>query len=86
MVEKDVRLGSNLLVTQWLEFIPLQFAGKTVKVEVRSRQHGDVLGTIAWWASWRCYVFHPGQWTVFNAGCLADIQAFLVELMEARQR
>lgn len=42
------------------------------------------LGTIKWYAPWRRYVFIPQAGTLYDAGCLAEIAAFIKQQMEAR--
>ena len=37
----------------------------------------DILGRIEWYAPWRQYCFHPGISTVWNTGCLDDVQDFI---------
>ena len=37
----------------------------------------DVLGRVEWSGRWRQYVFTPMKGTIYNAGCLDDISAFL---------
>ena len=43
------------------------------------------LGIIKWYAPWRQYCFTPYQNTVFNKGCLEDINDFITQLMEDRK-
>lgn len=72
-------------MSQWLEFEQSAHTGKTVIVRVLSKAHGDVLGTIRWYGAWRQYAFYPATGTLFNVGCLADIEAYIRELMQARK-
>lgn len=44
----------------------------------------DTLGTIKWYAHWRRYVFFPEPSTLYDAGCLAEIAAFIKQQMEVR--
>ena len=48
--------------------------------------HGNCIGEVYWHGQWRQYCFFPAPQTVFSAGCLADIQTFIKELMRARHR
>ena len=48
-------------------------------------RHGDTLGEIRWWGSWRQYCFFPAEETVFSRGCLKDIQDFIESEMEKRK-
>lgn len=43
------------------------------------------LGKIKWYPPWRRYVFMPGRDTLFDAGCLNDIETFLNSQMEKRK-
>jgi hypothetical protein len=58
---------------------PRPAGAKTRVIEVRSRQHGDLLGLIRWWGAWRQYGFEPAGPSIYSGGCLADIQAALKE-------
>mgnify|MGYP001600439388 CR=1 FL=1 len=71
--------------SKWLECEQSAHTGKTVIVRVVSKMRGDILGTIRWYGAWRQYAFYPSQGTLFNVGCLEDIQAFIRELMESRK-
>jgi len=58
---------------------------KTQVVAVISKRHGYTLGFIRWYGPWRQYVFHPESETLFNTGCLVDIQRVIDDLMAARR-
>lgn len=60
-------------------------SGKTQIYDVISKQHGDLLGTIAWFGRWRQYTFFPQPKTTFNSRCLVDIHLFIDQLMDARK-
>ena len=47
---------------------------KTPRYAVLNNRSGDLLGEIAWYGSWRQFCFFPEQGTVWNNGCLADVQ------------
>lgn len=38
---------------------------------------GGMLGIVRWYGPWRQYTFEPSAGTVFSAGCLKDLTAFL---------
>lgn len=59
---------------------------KTSTWQVVSKSHGDLLGTISWYAGWRQYVFEAEPGCVFSDGCLASVVAFLAEQKMARKR
>ena len=73
-------------MSQWLVFEQSAHTGKTVIVQVLSKQHGNILGTIRWYGAWRQYAFYPVPDTLFNAGCLSDIEAHIRELMDVRSK
>uniref|UniRef100_A0A6M3L5P0 Uncharacterized protein n=1 Tax=viral metagenome TaxID=1070528 RepID=A0A6M3L5P0_9ZZZZ len=67
------RIGKYLRVQERLN------GGRKTKRWALLANDGDELGEIAWYKSWRQYVLEPNACTVFNAGCLRDIIAFLDE-------
>ena len=46
---------------------------------------GDSLGTVKWFGRWRQYCFYPEPETIFNRGCLADVDHFIMQLMDERK-
>lgn len=65
---------------------PLLARGKKTKVVlVWSKRHGDLLGTIRWYGAWRQYAFHPADDTIWNIGCMQDVEACITELMNERK-
>jgi len=72
---------------QYIDFVQFGDTGKTTIWRCLTR-HGDILGRVKWFPGWRQYCFFPSEdiSTVFSAGCLADIQAFIGELMAERGR
>ncbi len=54
----------------------------TSVVSVIAKRTSALLGQIRWYAPWRQYVLYPNVETLFNARCLADIQAQLVAMMD----
>lgn len=62
-------------------------SGATKTVEVRSkRQDSIVLGVVKWFPTWRKYCFFPNQSTIYDEGCMRDIQSFLLLLNEQHRR
>lgn len=57
---------------------------KTKTIMVTSKNKLDVLGIIEWYGPWRQYCFWPVYGTVFNKGCLEDINKYITELMRER--
>ena len=59
---------------------------KTTVWTCLNRHWGDKLGEVRWYGSWRQYVFFAtAEGAVYSAGCLADIQDFIAQLMKARE-
>ena len=54
--------------------LPSETGRKTRRYEVRKTRSTGLLGIIAWYAAWRQFSFFPEDYTVWSAGCLADIQ------------
>jgi len=46
----------------------------------RNKRSNDKLGLVKWYAPWRQYCFCPEPYTVFNTGCMSDIQNFIKQL------
>jgi hypothetical protein len=46
---------------------------------------GNTLGYISWYAPWRGYTFHPAHDTLYSAGCLRDVAAFIDGEMAKRR-
>lgn len=49
---------------------------KTFIADIRSNE-GVLLGQVKWYGAWRQYAFYPEPDTIFNAGCLQDLDEFL---------
>ena len=60
-------------------------ARKTDRYQLLTR-HNDRIGVVSWYSSWRQYCFFPEYDTVWSAGCLRDVQAFLDGLAEERKK
>ena len=65
--------------------MPREPGRKTDVYEVVSREE-TFLGTLQWYGPWRQYCFFPEYDTVWSAGCLRDVQAFLDGLAEERKK
>lgn len=59
---------------------------KTPVVRVLSKRTGQPLGSIAWYGPWRQFCFYPSPETIFNVGCLRDIEDQIGLLMAERRR
>ena len=44
----------------------------------------DELGIVKWYGPWRRYCYFPHGIEIYSAGCLADIQDFINQLMKER--
>ena len=66
----------------YIRFVRIPAVGRKVHLfTVQNIRHGEQLGSVWWSRAWRQYVFEPFGRTVYNAGCLADIQDFLTRAM-----
>jgi len=71
--------------SKYLHFRFVRNAGKTSVYSVDSKREGASLGLVSWYGPWRQYCFYPDNGTLFNLGCLQDIESFLTALKEERQ-
>lgn len=70
--------------SKYLEFVRLDLAGrKTPIVTVHSRREA-LLGTIRWYGPWRQFCFYPEPATIFNVGCMNDIESVIADLKGER--
>ena len=71
------------------EYITIEEVKDTGKTKVwlvaNKKNIAAQLGAIHWWSNWRQYVFTPEPGTIYSAGCLHDIRAFIYQQMEARK-
>lgn len=58
---------------------------KTEVWAIYGDEGNDRLGMVKWYGSWRQYTFQPEPITVFHAGCLYDLAAFVTK-MNTRHR
>lgn len=68
-------------VYPYMKFIEIVTIGKTKVWKINSASGSALLGHIKWHSAWRQYCLFPEGNTVFNIGCLADIDAFIREAM-----
>jgi ribosomal protein S27AE len=69
----------------YIEFKLTKKGEKTNFYDVLSRNSGSSLGFISWHSPWRQYVFFPDEDTIWNVGCLEEIQIFINNLMQERK-
>jgi hypothetical protein len=67
--------------SKYLELRELERKPKTIVYGLFSKQHGDKLGEIKWFARWRQYTFFPEKDTIWNRTCLLDVIHFLSKAM-----
>lgn len=61
------------------------YEGKTKRIVVLSKRHGNILGEIRWYGAWRQYTFWPDLKTIWNTQCLEDVQSCIRALMGERK-
>ena len=61
-------------MSKYLKFIA---DPKINDILVKSKLHGDKLGSIRWFGKWRQYAFFPEKVTIFNIECLSDIITYI---------
>jgi len=72
---------------EYLTFFEMDSKTKTKVFAVVNKLSNDVLGYVKWYAPWRRYCFFINlAGLIFDAGCLADIQDFINNLMEERRK
>ena len=69
-------------MSKYIEFKLLEQKPKTKIIEIISKPRaGSIvrfrLGIIKWYPRWRQYAFFPEVGTLFNVGCLNDIQSYI---------
>ena len=78
--------GQGGKMSEYLEFSIIGQKPKTKIVGVWSKRSGDRLGLIKWYPGWRQYAFFPENYTVFNIGCLNEIQDRMKRMMDERRK
>jgi hypothetical protein len=60
---------------------------KTRRWYVENRQTGGNIGYVSWYAAWRRYCFStPNAMVILDAGCLSEIEAFLLKAMAEHKK
>lgn len=67
-------------VTKYItfKFLHMSASGKTEEWNIVNNSSRTKIGSIVWYGPWRQYIFEPSEDTVWNSGCLREIQEFLV--------
>ncbi len=72
---------------KYIHFGKIDLPGKKTSIwECFNNKSDYHLGTVKWYGSWRQYCFFPSSNTVFNKGCMEDINDFITQLMEERKK
>lgn len=75
-----------MVESEYMEFERVQPEGrKTPIIRVWSKSRPVLLGEIRWYSTWRQFCLWPSPRTIFNKGCLAEIQTQITELMDERR-
>jgi hypothetical protein len=69
---------------KYIGFREVEKKAKTSVWECFNKSAGSILGTLSWYGAWRQYCFFPEFDTVWSAGCLQDVIAFMNWLKEQR--
>lgn len=83
--EDDGGVSLDHVDYEYIPFVKQADKPKTSVWKCVSKSHGDVLGLVKWYGSWRQYCFFPVGSTVFNIGCMADISDFIQKAEAARK-
>ncbi len=63
------------------------FKGKTTQWYCMVKGSPDTwLGMVKWYSGWRQYCYFPEAKTIYNKGCLTDINHFIKQLMDERKK
>lgn len=65
---------------QYIKFAKIADKPKTSVFGCYNTHHGEQLGVVKWYPSWRQYCYFPIVQAVYSAGCLKDIQDFISQL------
>lgn len=77
-------MATPQVMSRYLDFRLLRDSGKTSVYGIYSKSQGDRLATVKWYGAWRQYTFWPETETVWNKGCLEDVNVFIGRLMRDR--
>lgn len=64
---------------QYIRFEMVERKAVTGVWQCVNNKSGDVLGLVKWYPGWRQYCFFCDTGIVLSAGCLHDIESFIVE-------
>ena len=63
-------------MSDFFTFVEVDTGEKTGRYDLVSKK-GELLGSIKYFPYWRQYCFFPDNETIWSAGCLKDVVAFL---------
>ena len=72
--------------TKYLQFIVKEHKPKTKVIAVVNKTHAEEIGVIRWYSAWRQYCFMPHPNTIWNKGCLNDVNEMIIELTPVRPK
>lgn len=78
--------GQGGKTSEYLEFSLIEQRPKTKIIGIWAKKNGGRLGLIKWYGPWRQYAFFPENETLYNIGCLGEIQAYIKKMMEGRRK
>ena len=70
----------------YIDFELIAEKPKTSVFSIVSKRYGDELGIVKWYAPWRQYCFFPSEETIWNRGCLREVNEFIQKLMDERKK
>lgn len=70
---------------KYIKITEIKTNKKTKTFMVISKSDNFPLAEIKWYSRWRQYCFFPEKSTIWNKGCLDDINNFLTQIMEERK-
>lgn len=71
---------------KYIHFALLERKTKTDVYVCLNNKSNNSLGLVKWYPAWRQYCFYPSPNTVFNKGCMEDINDFITQLMDERKK
>lgn len=65
---------------KYIYFIKIKESPKTSVWYCHSQSSNSILGMVKWYSPWIQYCFFPESNTIFNLGCLKDVDDFIRQL------
>jgi len=70
---------------KYIHFNPVPTKNKTGVWQCCNNKSGMELGIVKWYPAWRQYCYFPSAYTIYNKGCLEDINTFIESEMNKRK-